>query len=73
MQIATLGIDIGKLWFHVVGLDATGKPVFRDNPAEAHALHRHLSAMSNWHMRQSRPRRHSTSSTAARDAPNRLR
>jgi hypothetical protein len=25
MQIATLGIDIGKTWFHVVGLDSAGK------------------------------------------------
>lgn len=30
MQVATLGIDIGKTWFHVVGLDLTGKPVVRE-------------------------------------------
>lgn len=30
MQIATLGIDLGKTWFHVVGLDKTGKPVYRE-------------------------------------------
>lgn len=30
MHIATLGIDIGKTWFHVIGLDAAGKPVFRE-------------------------------------------
>lgn len=29
MKIATLGIDIGKTWFHVVGLNGNGKPVFR--------------------------------------------
>lgn len=30
MHIATLGIDIGKTWFHVVGLDPSGKPVLRE-------------------------------------------
>lgn len=30
MTIATLGIDIGKTWFHVVALDARGKPVLRE-------------------------------------------
>lgn len=30
MQIATLGIDIGKTWFHVVALEAGGKPVLRE-------------------------------------------
>ncbi|WP_176329289.1 hypothetical protein [Paraburkholderia sacchari] len=27
--VARMGIDIGKSAFHVIGLDATGKPVFR--------------------------------------------
>jgi transposase len=30
MHIAKLGIDIGKTWFHVVGLDPSGKPVLRE-------------------------------------------
>jgi transposase len=30
MQFVTLGIDIGKTWFHVVGLDSAGKPVLRE-------------------------------------------
>ena len=30
MQITTLGIDIGKSWFHVIGLDEAGKPVIRE-------------------------------------------
>jgi transposase len=30
MEIATLGIDIGKTWFHVVGVDTSGKPVLRE-------------------------------------------
>jgi transposase len=30
MQITTLGIDIGKTWFHVIGLDSAGKPVLRE-------------------------------------------
>lgn len=30
MQITTLGIDIGKTWFHVVALDAAGKPMLRE-------------------------------------------
>ena len=30
MQIATLGIDIGKMWFHVIGLDEAGKPLYRE-------------------------------------------
>ena len=29
MKVATLGIDSGKTWFHVVGLDAKGKPLFQ--------------------------------------------
>ena len=29
MEIATLGIDIGKTWVHVVGLNANGKPLFQ--------------------------------------------
>ena len=29
MKAATLGIDIGKMWFHIVGLDAKGKPVLQ--------------------------------------------
>jgi len=29
MKVATLGIDIGKTWFHVVGLDTKGKPVIQ--------------------------------------------
>lgn len=29
MEIATLGIDIGKTWFHIVGLDSKGKPLFQ--------------------------------------------
>lgn len=29
-MITTLGIDIGKNWFHVVALDASGKPVRRE-------------------------------------------
>lgn len=29
MKVATLGIDIGKTWFHIVGLDAKGKPVLQ--------------------------------------------
>jgi transposase len=39
MQIATLGIDIGKMWFHVVGLDATGKPVFRQRLNRQKLMH----------------------------------
>ena len=38
MQIATLGIDIGKVWFHVVGVDATGKPVFREKLCSRHIM-----------------------------------
>jgi predicted NBD/HSP70 family sugar kinase len=34
MQIATLGIDIGKTWFHVVALDAAGKPMLREKITE---------------------------------------
>jgi transposase len=30
MHATTLGIDLGKRWFHVVGLDATGRVVRRD-------------------------------------------
>lgn len=30
MNIATLGIDIGKTWFHVIGVDVSGKPVLRE-------------------------------------------
>jgi transposase len=30
MQIATLGIDIGKTWFHVVALSDSGKPILRE-------------------------------------------
>ena len=30
MEIATLGIDIGKTWFHIVGLDSAGKPLVRE-------------------------------------------
>ena len=30
MHTITLGIDIGKRWFHVVGLDAEGRVVQRD-------------------------------------------
>lgn len=30
MQITTVGIDIGKIWFHVIGVDADGKPVLRE-------------------------------------------
>ena len=29
MNIATLGIDIGKTWFHVVGTNVNGKPLFQ--------------------------------------------
>ena len=29
MNVATLGIDIGKTWFHVVGMDGRGKPLFQ--------------------------------------------
>ena len=29
MESATRGIDIGKTWFHVVGLDAKGKPLLK--------------------------------------------
>ena len=29
MNVATLGIDIGKTWFHVVGMDERGKPLFQ--------------------------------------------
>lgn len=30
MDISTLGIDIGKTWFHVVGLNRAGRPVLRE-------------------------------------------
>lgn len=30
MQAVTLGIDIGKRWFHVVGLSDTGRLVLRE-------------------------------------------
>jgi transposase len=30
MHIATLGTDIGRTWFHIVGLDPVGKPVLRE-------------------------------------------
>ena len=30
MDISTLGIDIGKTWFHIVGLNRAGKPVMRE-------------------------------------------
>lgn len=33
MKVATLGIDIGKTWFHIVGLDAKGKPVSQSKRA----------------------------------------
>ena len=29
MNVATLGIDIGKTWFHIVGMDERGKPLFQ--------------------------------------------
>lgn len=42
MQIATLGIDIGNVWFHVVGLDFEWQAgISREaEPTEAHAPHR---------------------------------
>lgn len=39
MQIATLGIGIGKVWFHVVDLDATGKPVLRQRLNRQRLVH----------------------------------
>lgn len=30
MDISTLGIDIGKTWFHIVGLNRAGKPIMRE-------------------------------------------
>lgn len=39
MTIATLGIDIGKSWFHVVGLDETGKPVHREKYNRRQVIH----------------------------------
>lgn len=30
MDISTLGIDIGKNWFHIVGLNRAGKPIVRE-------------------------------------------
>lgn len=39
MHIATLGIDIGKMWFHVVGLDAAGKPVLREKLNRQKLMH----------------------------------
>lgn len=28
-NVHTLGVDVGKVWFHLIGLDLRGKPVFR--------------------------------------------
>ncbi|WP_197039150.1 hypothetical protein [Guyparkeria halophila] len=44
MSIATLGIDLGKTSMHIVGLDASGKPVHRKKLTRT-ALIRFLS---NW-------------------------
>lgn len=40
MQAVTLGIDLGKRWFHVVGLSSTGHVVLREklNRAQLHHL-----------------------------------
>ena len=40
MQAVTLGIDLGKRWFHVIGLDVAGHVVLREklNRAQLHRL-----------------------------------
>ncbi|TKA89476.1 transposase, partial [Guyparkeria sp. SB14A] len=45
MSIATLGIDLGKTSMHVVGLDASGKPVHRKKLTRT-ALIRFLSNLA---------------------------
>jgi transposase len=39
-QVAVLGIDLGKNWFHVIGVDAVGRPVLRKklNRSQLHEL-----------------------------------
>lgn len=36
--IYTLGIDVGKTWFHLVGTNRAGKPIFRRKLSRAHLL-----------------------------------
>jgi len=38
MDIKTIGVDLGKTWFHVVGCNRAGKPVVRQKLNRSHLL-----------------------------------
>ena len=38
MDIKTIGVDLGKTWFHVVGCNRAGKPVARQKLTRSHLL-----------------------------------
>src|SRR5687768_2628054 len=40
MHAVTLGVDIGKRWFHIIGLSSTGRVVLREKLTREQLLHR---------------------------------
>jgi len=38
MDIKTIGVDLGRTWFHVVGCNRAGKPVARQKLSRRHLL-----------------------------------
>ena len=40
MQAVTLGVDIGKRWFHLIGLSSDGRVVLREKLTREQLLHR---------------------------------
>ena len=52
MKVATLGIDIGKTWFHIVGLDAKGTPAIQKQLRWPRLMQSRPEPLEQWQLLQ---------------------